>query len=1018
MRRVLIVDDSELILAQLEDILASFGYEAAGKASSGAEAILKARKLHPDVAVMDIVMPGKMDGIEAARLIREELDIPVILLTGHEDERLIETARDAGVEGYLLKPVKPGELKAAIEIALQRKRTEKELKDLSRDLIENTNDLIYALDGKGNIRYINNMVSRKLGYAHDDIVGKTFADFATPESFKRGAEIFKRQLKHEDVGAFELELKDRDGNTRIIETRERLVWKGGRVVAVHGIGRDVTERRRAEDSLRDSEQKYRELVEDIDDVLYVTDGTGKIKYLNKAFENVSGYSREELLNRNYIELLTPDSLEKISAIFKRQLAGEDVGIFEVNFRDKYGQTKTIQTREKFVWKDGKVVESHGIGRDVTKDRKAESALRESEEKYRILLENAKEAIVVIQDEVFKYANPKAREITGYAHDELMSKPFLEVVHPDDREEILSRYLREVAGENLLDANPYRIVGKDTSIRWVEGIGLAITWEGRPASLSFVTDVSERKRTEEELRRSEERYRTLFENAPIGIFHTSPEGAFIRANPALAHMLGYDSPDELISSVNDIAAQLYVDPNRRSEVVMNALEKDGWVYHESQYRRKDGKIIWGKLSLRPVYRQDGTIDYFEGFGDDITERRNTEKLLEVQKEIGTFLSDADSLVVSLQGVLDRILQIEEVDSGGVYLANPAADELDLIVHRGLSEDFVNAVSHIGDDYPLYGSIKEGRRSYLTDEDIRKNPLGDPEKEGLRAIVSIPIIHKGELVAVFNLASHTNGGFSPNIQNTLGIIAERLGGVIVRIRTQQQLRESEGKWRNLFESSRDVIYLSTVQGRFTDINPAGEQVFGYSTGELLRLDLIELYLEPQDREKFQKVIRTGGFVKDYETSFRKKDGSVIDCLLTSNVRKDTTGTIIGYQGIIRDITDKKRMEQQLLQTEKLSSMGTMISGVAHELNNPLAAVMGNAELLKRRKNLPDDVLTKLDVIHKESKRASKIVGGLLAFAREHRPERKMINVNDIISESVRLREYDLKVSDIAVRLSLSE
>ncbi len=163
---------------------------------------------------------------------------------------------------------------------------------------------------------------------------------------------------------------------------------------------------------------------------------------------------------------------------------------------------------------------------------------------------------------------------------------------------------------------------------------------------------------------------------------------------------------------------------------------------------------------------------------------------------------------------------------------------------------------------------------------------------------------------------------------------------------------------------------------------------------------------------------GFVENFELRVKKKDGTLVDSLVTVVLRKDAQGNVIGLQGNVKDITQMRRLERQLIQTEKLSSLGTMISGIAHELNNPLTSILGNAEILSRNSDLPSDVARRLDVISKESVRASKIINSLLSFAREHKPERRLIDLNDCIMESYKLREYNLRVSNIEVDLSLSD
>ncbi len=246
---------------------------------------------------------------------------------------------------------------------------------------------------------------------------------------------------------------------------------------------------------------------------------------------------------------------------------------------------------------------------------------------------------------------------------------------------------------------------------------------------------------------------------------------------------------------------------------------------------------------------------------------------------------------------------------------------------------------------------------------------------------------------------------------------LSDITERKEAEEALRQSEEKFRSLFETSRDVVYLTTNEGKFVDMNRAAEDIFGYTREELLDINVKELYDNPLERERFRAAVAERGFVKDYEVTMVNKDGTAVECLITSTVRRDREGTVIGYQGTIRDITERKRMQTQLLQTEKLSSLGGILSGVAHELNNPLTSIIGNAQLLMR-KEIGEEIKGKLEVIRKESIRSSKIIQGLLTFARKHKPERVKTNINDVLTECFRLREYELRVDNVNMKLDLAD
>jgi PAS domain S-box-containing protein len=246
-------------------------------------------------------------------------------------------------------------------------------------------------------------------------------------------------------------------------------------------------------------------------------------------------------------------------------------------------------------------------------------------------------------------------------------------------------------------------------------------------------------------------------------------------------------------------------------------------------------------------------------------------------------------------------------------------------------------------------------------------------------------------------------------------EKLNGILFE-RTLE-LVDSEEKFKGVFQTSRDFTFISTLDGRILDSNESVRDFFGYSSNEIRNMNIRDFYAYPEERDKFKELVSKKGYVENHELKLRKKDGTTINAEITVVTRKDRNGDVVGFQGSVRDITERRMMEQQLQQSEKLSTIGTMISGVAHELNNPLTSIIGNAQLLLRR-DIPDEIREKLNTIFRESKRSAGIVNGLLAFAREHKPERKLTDINDVIRESLKLRDYDMKVSNIEVKLSLAD
>jgi len=239
---------------------------------------------------------------------------------------------------------------------------------------------------------------------------------------------------------------------------------------------------------------------------------------------------------------------------------------------------------------------------------------------------------------------------------------------------------------------------------------------------------------------------------------------------------------------------------------------------------------------------------------------------------------------------------------------------------------------------------------------------------------------------------------------------------RKRAEKALRKSEQKYRTLFEDSRDAILMTTREGRFTDVNQSTLDLFGYTRKEIAELNVWEIYVNPDDRLRFQQEMEEKGSVRDYATKFRKKDGTEMDCLITSTVRRADDGSIMGYQSIVRDITEQKRLEAQLLHAQKMEAVGTLAGGIAHDLNNILQAVSGYAQLLllKRKTNDPD--YTRLKTIELSAQRASELTTQLLTFSRKVESDPIPLDLNHEVSQFSKLLESTIpKMIGIEMRLA---
>jgi PAS domain S-box-containing protein len=373
---VLIVNDSPDALALTSVVLQQAGYRVLA-AADGLEGLELARRELPALIISDVMMPH-LDGIELCRRLREDPRLsltPILLISARrkDTESALEGLK-AGADDYLEAPFNPPRLVAQVTRLLERARLEAHY----RDIVEQANDIIYTHDLDGRLTSLNAaglLFSRRR--QADELIGQHVAAVFKLDVGEAAVKESIRRLRGEGVRREEVQGQDANGQRRWLEFNMSLVCtRGGEPVGVRGVARDITSRKQVEERLRLSEERYRALVDNANDIVYTTDMEGRYTSLNRAGERISGYTRDEVVGMDWKEMVAPEYVSLVSEMLLRKLAGQrSVTFYEVEMIARNGRRIPLEVNSQIIYEEGRAVGVQGIARDITERKRAESLLR-------------------------------------------------------------------------------------------------------------------------------------------------------------------------------------------------------------------------------------------------------------------------------------------------------------------------------------------------------------------------------------------------------------------------------------------------------------------------------------------------------------------------------------------------------------------------------------------------------------------------------------------------------------------
>jgi PAS domain S-box-containing protein len=555
--------------------------------------------------------------------------------------------------------------------------------------------------------------------------------------------------------------------------------------------------------------------------------------------------------------------------------------------------------------------------DVLKQIQASETLRQNEEIYRMVIDNSREAIFVVQDGDLKFMNAVAVELTGISTDTSLNRqpnrPYAEWLHPDDQDKVAKNYLKRIRGEKVSSEYDVRVIDKNKNLRWVTLRSNRIMWKGRPATLNFMADITKRRQAEEALRKSEKRLRDFLENLGDVAYEADSSGNVIYANKLAEMITGMALKDILNKSFLPLFTK------QSQEIAMDVYQRT-LLGESPEYELTfvNGRTCHFKNEpLRDT--EDNIVGVF-GIARDITERKQAEEALRHTEEkyrllidssdnpITVFDRDGRLILINMKGAKNLGAMPEDLVGKSMHEIFPYRADILLERNRRIME------SGTGQYFEDAIELPSGKRWFWSNLQPVKSPEG---KIHAVQIISYDITERRRAEEALRRAHEELEQRVQERTAELEVVNKELKkGIHERTLTEDALKDSEEKYRTILESMEEGYYEVDVLGNFTFFNDSMCRILGYSKDELMGMNNRQ-FMDQENAKKafevFNRVYTTGQPDKGADWRILKKDGAKRDIEVSVSLRKNKENAPAGFRGVARDITERREVEDAIRKSE---------------------------------------------------------------------------------------------------------